>query len=842
MFVTLLLIPAILISGTAVDVARLHTARSIADDANQLAANSVLSQYNALLYDLYGVFGVAKNDPVLADLLDEYIQVSVFGEKSKDTSIGTLQLFYGSNIKIEDLHFSDGKNLRNPDVLRRQIEEYMKYRAPVIIVKELLDLIGSSSFKEDTGVIGDKLDIDDTIAKIHEKYKELYNAIVAADRCDQVGYGIAGYTVGTVSADLNRLRVQFADLKKCYEDWEKTEDTDKKADFAAKYRAILANIKSCTVGGKVGTNWSNGDWRGTPSTRQGLNATIDNAINNVDRFKAEFDKVVSIARQVDSIKDELARKIDALEKRVINGDCNDELKAAVKPLIKTYRDILRWDNVEGMAKTFKDGGYYYIDVTVKDLLKNVEYRNRNRASDPRLSRTQLENVSTNVRLALSAGTSASSSLASTLGGYTTDNVTYQVPAGFKKFGDWEGKNKEFFEELTQMMNQPATPPIALYDGQKEAGGKNTEAKQRGMIDQLTSLVSDAYAGMSNSSLGADYIKSSSGGGSDIPNTSKISQSVSQAANHPVADVISNPYSSVAKAGDYLLLLTYCTSMFSNYTTARPDITGKKIDDISGIGFPKSISGIPISPEVNYFFHSEWEYLYNGNENAGKNLSAVSNLIYIVRIICNYITVFSVTEVTLIVNGIRAAFSWCPPIGVILGELARAAFVAAEAAIDLATLRAGYKLPLIKSKTQWKCSPSGIVKALSDVMSDTVSSNESSDNKGITYSNYLLFFFLTKGIAGEGAATQLTERTANLIEWNIINYQGGLFCDEKKMTEALSASDSFKMEDMKTDFSITTTVDMRMLFLSMIFAQGFSNARGIGMPQTMPVTQTNHRGY
>jgi len=48
-FVTLLLIPAVLISGTAVDLTRIYTARSIVQDANQLAANSVLSQYNALL-------------------------------------------------------------------------------------------------------------------------------------------------------------------------------------------------------------------------------------------------------------------------------------------------------------------------------------------------------------------------------------------------------------------------------------------------------------------------------------------------------------------------------------------------------------------------------------------------------------------------------------------------------------------------------------------------------------------------------------------------------------------------------------------------------------------------
>ena len=59
---------------------------------------------------------------------------------------------------------------------------------------------------------------------------------------------------------------------------------------------------------------------------------------------------------------------------------------------------------------------------------------------------------------------------------------------------------------------------------------------------------------------------------------------------------------------------------------------------------------------------------------------------------------------------------------------------------------------------------------------------------------------------------------------------------------LTAEGSFRLLDMKTDFSLTTTVDMQMLFLSMFFAQNFSNSRGIGMPATIPVSVTDYRGY
>jgi len=851
-FVTLMLIPAILVSGTAVDLARIHTARSILQDANQLAANTVLSQYNALLYDLYGLFGVAEDDPVMAELLDNYIKVSIFGESGQDRSLGTLQIFYGSNISLDDPLFADDKNLRNENVLRRQIEEYMKFRGPVIIVQDMLDLLGSSTFKEDTGVINDKLEIESAIAEIHEKYKELYDAIIAADKCDKINGGIIGGTVGTVSSSLDLIRLQFVNLKECYEAWEKAEDPEVKDDYAAKYKAILTNIRIRTIGGRVGSNWVNGRWQNVTTTpAQGLNVTIERSKDHADTHKPKFDAVVNIARQIDSMKSELSRKINELERRINNGECNEELRAALtertgspsKSMIERYRDILNWNNIENMAIIYKDGGYRYIDEVMKPLLDDVRYRNANNISGLSLSRIQLENILTNSTFALSSNVSASNSRTATLAGYTKNNISYNIPPGFHRFGDYPGDNQAFFEELTQMMNQPDIPPVKLYDGQSDTDGSDSEDKQRNLITGVLDLVSAAYAGLTNDPLGAQYINSNDDSSDDAMDTQDISNLVSEASNEPVANVISDPLGSVGRAADYILLLSYCTSVFSNYTTARPDSTGKSRDELSGISFPKSVTGIPLSPEVNYFFQSEWEYLYNGSENAGTNLSAVSRLIYIVRLVCNYITVFSVSEVNIIVTGIRVAFAWSPLLALILGELARAAFVAAESAIDVAILRSGYKVPFIKSgkSGEWICSPSGVASALADITAGTLGAN-SNDDKGLSYSNYLTFFFLAKALTGSDTATELAKRTADLIEWNIINYKNSIYSDEDKMTEALSDSSRFKLLNMKTDFSLTATADMRMLFLSMLLAQNFSSSRGIGISATMPVTVTDHRGY
>lgn len=843
-FVTLLLIPAILVSGTAVDLARIYTARSIVQDANQLAANSVLTQYNALLHDLYGVFGVAKDDPILAVLLDEYISVAVFGEDGKDTSMGTLQLFYGSNLSLDEIHFADGKNLKNPDVLERQILEYMKFRGPAIIVTELLELLGSSTFKGDAKVIEEKLAIDEAIAELYEKLKELYEAILAADKCTVVPSDPAG-AVGNVSDYLGNLLSEFGKLKDCQKDWERElekeelADPEVLADLEAKYKAILRNIESWTKGGKVGKDWKDGKWKSS-STVQGLKKTIENAIERADRHKPLFDDVVRIAAELDALMEKASEMVDELQRRLDSGECNPELRMALtmpsssngKSVMQMYRDILKWDDVEGMAKIYKDGGYWYIDEPLKEMLENTMYRNRNNASDPKLTIEQLAGASSLGSLALEEGNRFLSKLA----GYDLKNdVSYKMPDGFVKFGEHPGDNEAFFKELAEMMSQPGIPPVSLYEGQAEAGGSNPEKKQRNMIDELVKLIDNAYAGMANAPLGAKHIN---GDTSDIgtEKPKSILDSIKEALQDPISDVLSDPLSSVKKAGDYLLVLTYCASMFSNYTTGRPETNG-------AIAFPKSISGVPLSPEVNYFFQSEWEYLYNGADNASRNLSAVSRLIFLVRVICNYITVFAVNDVTRVVNSIRSAFSWNPLLGLVLGELARAAFVVAESVADVANLRSGHKAPLIKSKNDWICSPSGIIRALDDVLSNAAKDdNAGNKDKGLAYSHYLLFFFLSKGLTSSNMARVLTERAANLIEWNVLNYEHGVKCDEGKMSGVLSAAGRFRMEDMKTDFSITTTVDMRMLFLSMAVAQNHSNSWGIGLPKTMPVTVTDYRGY
>ena len=857
-FVTLLLIPAILVSGTAVDMARIYAAQSILQDANQLAANTVLTQYNTLLHDLYGLFGVASDDPILGRLLDDYISVAVFGGGVHERTPGTLQLFYGSDIVLNGPLFENGKTLGNEDVLRRQIEEYMKFRGPVIIVEEFLNKLEGNKIKEDTALIDDKLTIESEIADLFDKYKELYNAIIAADLCIQINGGISGGSFASVSSGLVNLRERFLDLKNCYSSWEKEDDETIKADHEAHYMAILDYIVSLIVGGPTGSSWIDGGWAVTRHA-QGLNQTIENAKAQADNFKIKFDDVVRIAREIDGKHDEINRKVDELERKLKDNECSDDLKKALMEktgtppmtLIERYRDILKWNNIADMGNAFKNSGYDYIDNKVQPMLDGVMYRNRDNPGSGALTREDMASITGDSSFALSESISTVRSNAAYYAGFTAESVKYSMPPGFLKFAEISEGHREFFETLRSMVNQPALDPVKLFDGQADETGADADAekKQRNIIDALMNIVETAYTGLTNSPLGALSIGDSETPEPEALGIFDIVKMIPNALKDNVIDVIQDPLGSLAATGDYILLLTYCTSMFSNYTTTRPDSIGKTKDDLSEINFPESIAGVPISPEVNYFFQSEWEYLYKGTQDASANLSSITWLIFTVRLVCNYIAVFNVSEITSIVSSIQTAFAWCPPVGLVLGELARAAFVAAESLIDVTLLRTGHKVPLIKKAVgkEWVCSPSGVISAIGNITSGVAGGGETPNNEnGLTYSNYMLFFFITKAFVYVGpeadAATELAARTANLIEWNVINYQNAVFADEEKMTEALAGSARFRLADMRTDFLISTSARMRMLFLSMLFAQNFADERGVNIPATKLIYASDYRGY
>ena len=869
-FVTLLLIPAVLVSGTGVDLARLYTARSILHDANQLAANSVLASYDALLQDLYGFYGVMKDDPEFAAMVDEYIQVAVFGEDWVDREEGTFQLFYGSELIPGDVTPAEGKNLANQEVLRRQIEEYAKFRAPAIIVSEILDRLDSfEKVQEDAAVIKDKMEIEDRIEEIDELYKRIYQSI-------QLLNGIQddeASAMESVNSYIDMLEDEIDELyatRSLYTEAKLNNQEEWAADYETKYKGHLQNIRVLIEGGIFFNGWMRGNTN--PETgvyesgywseeiyRTGLNNVISDRtkaleeyIQNTDwnlNVANSFEEFCDLCQKADEKREQLEQMVDDLEDRLNSGKCSEGLKDGLtKPpendpdgtsIIERYRDVLSYDvsamadamatqdvpQIRATIERLNSIGYGDPDVNFfrsRDYMKDIDemelpigviWENQSRGPD-----NQMED-----KLAL------------------LDSVTperYTVPGTFEPFESdafKSTKNPEFYARLQE-----------FYSRSGSGSGSDDDEKE-GILDVLESIlgqIQDQFAHFlefepegalhyENGSDNGGGVSTDFGMAGDWGSEDGAKDQVKKALNDNLLSSLGN---AATDAADKILLLTYDSEMFSCYSTNKGGDENAPVEE--------SMNGIPLGVDVNYYYQSELEYLYNGDlTSAENNLKSVTGMIFLVRFVFNYVASFSVSAVVNAVSWVESALAWTGPFAVVAGELVRLAMALGESVIDVSRLKDGQNVALLKTSDNWRFSLSGQLNAITSggeaKLSDgSFSAGNAEDDEGLTlgYRDYLRLFLLLKD------GDTLAQRTARLIELNVTNKRENIgdLADQKAREKAMAQAELFRMENAVTDFSITTNVELKMLFLSMPFAQ--KGVDGVVPPGMLPVSVTDYRGY
>lgn len=156
-FLLIILIPMLTVASVMVDSSRLKLAQSTASAAGDLALNTALSQYNNLLKDVYGLFATSQNnEEILANLQDYYTDSIVAGGiplADAQDYVGQFMSMFGSqagttsddilNMALSDFTITapEGANLANPVMMKKQVVEFMKFRAPLELGTDLLDAV-----------------------------------------------------------------------------------------------------------------------------------------------------------------------------------------------------------------------------------------------------------------------------------------------------------------------------------------------------------------------------------------------------------------------------------------------------------------------------------------------------------------------------------------------------------------------------------------------------------------------------------------------------------------------------------------------------------------------------
>ncbi len=167
LFLILILVPVLALSGIFVEISRIELAKPILTSSADLALNTALTNYDSKLKEYYGLMGSSQDTKDTLDVAEEYFKnclnsqlvdeelLDQWWEKVTGIANNGGQLIGRDNIitteqenianlllmEIPELTASgvSNANLSNPVFLQSQIVEFMKYRAPVELVTGLLE-------------------------------------------------------------------------------------------------------------------------------------------------------------------------------------------------------------------------------------------------------------------------------------------------------------------------------------------------------------------------------------------------------------------------------------------------------------------------------------------------------------------------------------------------------------------------------------------------------------------------------------------------------------------------------------------------------------------------------
>lgn len=159
----IILLPMMTFSALIVDMSRVNMAKQMMSSAGDLTMNTALANYDTILKDAYGLFAMSQAEGmdneqlgielnkyfaktlssygvVSEDEADDYVAALIgdFRDILNNGSVNTNNFLELNNINLTVTKV-EGSSLANASILRKQIVEYMKYRAPLGLGLSFLD-------------------------------------------------------------------------------------------------------------------------------------------------------------------------------------------------------------------------------------------------------------------------------------------------------------------------------------------------------------------------------------------------------------------------------------------------------------------------------------------------------------------------------------------------------------------------------------------------------------------------------------------------------------------------------------------------------------------------------
>ena len=199
-FLVLILVPMMTVSSLFVDAGKVSLARGAAASAGDLTLNTALTDYDTQLKELYGLFATAQDTQELYGRLEDYYRNCITSggvsaaeaDSLAKTIVNNLSSLAQEEEKTSDvlnmelvdfeLYKRDDATLANPAVLKKEIVDFMKYRAPINTGLSFISSLNSfSTLSKQTDLVDKRTEYykaeEDAMRCAHDAWKEinLYN-------------------------------------------------------------------------------------------------------------------------------------------------------------------------------------------------------------------------------------------------------------------------------------------------------------------------------------------------------------------------------------------------------------------------------------------------------------------------------------------------------------------------------------------------------------------------------------------------------------------------------------------------------------------------------------------
>lgn len=196
-FLVIILVPVMTISALYVDVSKIALAKSVAAAAGDLTLNTALTDYDTKLKELYGLFATAQDTDDLYEKLEDYYRscITSAGVSDEDADSYVTQIMAqlgmaaagdetADILNMELVDFNVSKNtsatLANPTVLKKQIVDFMKYRAPINTGLSFLNSLQSfSTLSKQTDLVDKRTKYYEEEKTVMEILQNAWNEILA---------------------------------------------------------------------------------------------------------------------------------------------------------------------------------------------------------------------------------------------------------------------------------------------------------------------------------------------------------------------------------------------------------------------------------------------------------------------------------------------------------------------------------------------------------------------------------------------------------------------------------------------------------------------------------------